>query len=136
MDDHPIVREGLASLINREPDLNVCGEAEDVPTGLSAIEELDPDLVIVDISLSGRSGLDLIKDIRVRRPDLPMPVLSVHDESVYAERVLRAGANGYIMKGETARTQKWSLALTHASSLTDTLPKWHESWLVMALWPG
>lgn len=102
VDDHPIVREGLASLINGEPDLMVCGEAEDVPSGLSAVRKLKPDIVIVDISLNGRSGLDLIKDIRLHRPDLPILVLSVHDESAYAERALRAGANGYIMKEEAA----------------------------------
>jgi DNA-binding NarL/FixJ family response regulator len=102
VDDHPIVREGLASLINGEPDLKVCGEAEDVPSGLAAAEKLRPDLVVADLSFNGRSGLDLIKGIRGQQPDLPILVLSVHDESAYAERVLQAGANGYIMKEEAA----------------------------------
>jgi DNA-binding NarL/FixJ family response regulator len=102
VDDHPIVRQGLALFIEREPDLMVCGEAEDATSALQAIRDSTPDFVILDISLDGRDGLELLKTLRVRHPNLPVLVLSMHDESVYAERSLRAGANGYIMKQEAA----------------------------------
>ncbi|HTB13333.1 MAG TPA: response regulator transcription factor [Bryobacteraceae bacterium] len=98
VDDHPIVRQGLALLINRETDLAVCGDAEEASTALRRIEELKPDLVVVDISLNGPDGLDLLKNIRARDPGLPVLILSMMDELLYAERGLRAGANGYIMK--------------------------------------
>ena len=100
VDDHPIVRHGLTLLLNREPDLMVCGEAEDAQSATQAIASLRPDLVILDISLGGPDGLDLLKQIRACDTDLPVLVLSMHDETTYAERVLRAGANGYIMKQE------------------------------------
>jgi DNA-binding NarL/FixJ family response regulator len=100
VDDHPIVRQGLALLINREPDLIVCGEAEEAQTALTAIEDLRPDILIVDISLQGPDGIDLVKTIRTKHAGMPVLVLSMHDESIYAERALRAGANGYIMKQE------------------------------------
>jgi DNA-binding NarL/FixJ family response regulator len=100
VDDHPIVRHGLALLINREPDLMVCGEADDAQSATQAIVSLRPDLVILDISLSGPDGLELLKQIRTLNTDLPVLMLSMHDETTYAERVLRAGANGYIMKQE------------------------------------
>jgi DNA-binding NarL/FixJ family response regulator len=100
VDDHPIVRHGLALLINREPDLMVCGEAEDAHSATRAIASLRPDLVILDISLGGPDGLELLKQIRTRNNNLPVLVMSMHDEAIYAERVLRAGANGYIMKQE------------------------------------
>jgi DNA-binding NarL/FixJ family response regulator len=100
VDDHPIVRQGLALLINREPDLAVCGDAEEAGSALRGIEELKPDLIVVDISLNGPDGLDLLKDIRARDSNLPVLILSMLDESLYAERALRAGANGYIMKQE------------------------------------
>lgn len=102
VDDHPIVRQGLAQMVNREPDLMVCGEAEDASTVLQAITTEKPDILIVDISLNGPDGLDLLKNIRTRYPTLPVLILSMHDESIYAERALRAGANGYIMKQEAA----------------------------------
>jgi DNA-binding NarL/FixJ family response regulator len=102
VDDHPIVRQGLALFIDREPDLMVCGEAEDATSALQAIRESTPDFVILDISLDGRDGLELLKTLRVGHPNLPVLILSMHDESVYAERSLRAGANGYIMKQEAA----------------------------------
>jgi DNA-binding NarL/FixJ family response regulator len=102
VDDHPIVRQGLALFIEREPDLTVCGEAEDATSALQAIRDAGPDFVILDISLNGPDGLELLKTLRVRYPSLPALVLSMHDESVYAERALRAGANGYIMKQEAA----------------------------------
>ena len=100
VDDHPIVRQGLALLINREPDLTVCGDAEEAGSALRLIEELQPDLIVVDISLNGPDGLDLLKNIRTRFPNLPVLILSMLDELLYAERSLRAGANGYIMKQE------------------------------------
>ena len=100
VDDHPIVRQGLALLINRESDLVVCGEAEEMHTAMQEILTTHPDIVVVDISLSGPDGLELLKSIRTRHPHLPVLILSMHDESIYAERALRAGANGYIMKQE------------------------------------
>jgi DNA-binding NarL/FixJ family response regulator len=100
VDDHPIVREGLALMINREPDLAVCGDAEEAGGVLGRIAELNPDLMIVDISLHGPDGLDLLKLIRLQHPNLPVLILSMLDELLYAERALQAGANGYIMKQE------------------------------------
>src|SRR6202140_34407 len=100
VDDHPIVRQGLALLINREPDLVVCGEAEEANGALHVLASARPDVLIVDISLNGPDGLDLLKTIRTTHPTLPVLTLSMHDESIYAERALRAGANGYIMKQE------------------------------------
>jgi DNA-binding NarL/FixJ family response regulator len=100
VDDHPIVRQGLALLINREPDLSVCGDAEEAGSALRRIEELKPDLIVVDISLNGPDGRDLLKNIRALDPNLPVLILSMLDESIYAERSLRAGASGYIMKQE------------------------------------
>ena len=100
VDDHPIVREGMALLINREPDLTVCAAAEESNAALDAIESLRPDLAIVDISLPGRDGLELLKMIRAKDPQMPVLILSMHGETTYAERALRAGANGYIMKQE------------------------------------
>ena len=87
-------------LINREPDLMVCGEAEEAPAAMKAISARRPDILIVDISLNGPDGLDLLKNLRALYPDLPVLILSMHDESIYAERALRARANGYIMKQE------------------------------------
>ena len=98
VDDHPVVRQGLSLLINHEPDLEVCAEAETAADALRAIADSEPDVAIVDLSLKGASGLELIKDIRVRHPRLPVLVLSMSDEKVYAERSLRAGARGYLMK--------------------------------------
>lgn len=109
VDDHPIVRQGLALLIDREPDLTVCGEAEDAQTAVQSVATAKPDILVVDISLNGPDGLDLLKDIRLRYPDMPVLILSMHDESVYAERALRAGAQGYIMKQEA--TEKVLVAL-------------------------
>ncbi|HUT30942.1 MAG TPA: response regulator transcription factor [Sedimentisphaerales bacterium] len=100
VDDHPIVREGLAKLIDQEKDMAVCGQAEDAHQAIKAIKTLNPDLVIVDISLKETSGMDLIKDIKAQHTKLPVLTLSMHDESLYAERALRAGAQGYIMKQE------------------------------------
>ncbi|MBP7736818.1 MAG: response regulator transcription factor [Spirochaetes bacterium] len=100
VDDHPIFRKGLAQLINEEKDMAVCGEAETVFDAQKQIGKLAPDIVIVDMTLKDMSGLELIRYVRERYPDLPVLVLSMHDESLYAERVLRAGARGYIMKQE------------------------------------
>jgi DNA-binding NarL/FixJ family response regulator len=98
VDDHPVVRQGLRLLIDHESDLEVCAEAETAADALQAITEHGPDVAVVDLSLKGTSGLELIKDIRVRHADLPVLVLSMSDEGVYAERALRAGARGYLMK--------------------------------------
>src|SRR5580704_5972583 len=100
VDDHPIVRQGLSQLINQEPDLIVCGQAEDARTALDAIDPSQPDILIVDVSLGGPGGIELLKTIRAKDARLPVLILSMHDESLYAERALRAGANGYIMKQE------------------------------------
>ncbi len=100
VDDHPIVRGGLAQLIEQEADLTVCGEASDAEQALEAVMTLRPDLAVIDLSLQGSSGLDLIKELQAREPALPLLVLSMHDEALFAERVLRAGARGYIMKQE------------------------------------
>ncbi|MHC5062160.1 MAG: response regulator transcription factor [Planctomycetota bacterium] len=100
VDDHPIVRQGLDRLINRQDDLTVCGQAEGSLEALKAIKNAMPDIVVVDISLKDRSGLELIKDLKARYPDLAVLALSMYDESMYAERSLRAGARGYVMKAE------------------------------------
>jgi len=100
VDDHPIVREGLTTIINEQTDLVVCGEAEDAQTALEAVGTLRPDLMIVDVSLKGINGIELVKLIQRRYEKIPILVLSMHDESLYVERVLRAGARGYIMKQE------------------------------------
>jgi len=103
VDDHPLVRERLTEVINREPDLRVCGEAEDRHEAIQAVVDRRPDLVIVDLTLRNSDGLELIKDLHARWASLRMLVVSMHDESLYAERVLRAGALGYITKQEATR---------------------------------
>jgi DNA-binding NarL/FixJ family response regulator len=100
VDDHPILRKGLAQLINQETDMTVCGECEEAPKAFELVGTLTPDVAVVDISLRGGNGLELIKNIKARYPDLPLLVLSMHDETLYAERALRAGSLGYIMKEE------------------------------------
>jgi len=100
VDDHAVVRFGISQLINGQPDLEVCGEEEDASRALTAVERLKPDLVIADLSLKDSSGLELIRNLKARHPRLPILVLSVHDESVYAEVAFRAGALGYLMKQE------------------------------------
>ena len=100
VDDHPMTREGIAQWLRLEPDFDVCREAETAAHALEAVISLHPDIVLTDITLPGRSGLELIKDIHAVRPDLPVLVISMHDEALYAERALRAGARGYIMKHE------------------------------------
>lgn len=98
VDDHPVLRRGLAMLINDEPDMKVCGEADDVTGGLEACKRLKPDIVLVDISLRDSDGVELMKQIAARGSGVPVLAVSMHEESVYAERALRAGARGYITK--------------------------------------
>ena len=98
VDDHPIVRQGLRRMIESEPDLAVCGEVQSEREARAAIRALKPDVVIVDISLAQGDGMELVRDVHAQYPDLPMLVLSMHDELIYAERLLAAGASGYIMK--------------------------------------
>ena len=100
VDDHPLVREWLTNLINEEADFEVCGQAGDARAALELIGTLSPRIAVVDISLDGGSGLELIKDIKAQHPKVDAIVLSMHDESLYAERAMRAGAAGYIMKRE------------------------------------
>jgi len=103
IDDHPLVREWLANLINQQPDLAICGEAGDKAQAMQLIGAVRPDIAIVDISLEGGSGLELIKEFRTILPELIVIVLSMHDEMLYAERALRAGARGYVMKREATK---------------------------------
>jgi DNA-binding NarL/FixJ family response regulator len=98
VEDHPVTREGFAQLINYQSDLQVCGQAGTAAKALVGVDTLKPDLVIVDISLADTNGLEFIKDLKARHPATAMLVLSTHDESLYAERALRAGAKGYVMK--------------------------------------
>ena len=101
VDDHPLVREWLGTLLRQQPDFELCGQAEDVPSALAGMLKARPDVAIVDLSLQSGSGLDLIKDMRVQLPEVAVIVLSMHEEIYYAERALRAGARGYIMKRES-----------------------------------
>jgi DNA-binding NarL/FixJ family response regulator len=100
VDDHPVVRQGLAQLINQDPDLVICAEAENGPQAFEAITRTNPHVAVVDITLGDYDGIELIKNIKATHPELPLLVLSMHDESLYCERALRAGAKGYIMKQE------------------------------------
>ena len=104
VDDHPLVREWLTNLLNQQSDFQVGGEAANAPEALRLIEEIKPDIAIVDISLARGSGIELIKSIKVGQSRMALLVLSMHDEMLYAERALRAGASGYLMKSEA--TQK------------------------------
>jgi DNA-binding NarL/FixJ family response regulator len=103
VDDHPIVRQGVVRLIEREPDLQICGEAESAAEAMSALAKQSPDLILLDLSLRGTPGLDLIRQLRSDFPKSPVLVLSMHDETPWAERVLRAGACGFVMKQEKPR---------------------------------
>ena len=100
VDDHPILRTGLRRMIDQETDMQVCGEAEDGPKAFELCGTLTPDIAVIDISLKGSNGIELVKNLKARYPELPTLVLSMHDESLYAERALRAGSRGYIMKEE------------------------------------
>jgi DNA-binding NarL/FixJ family response regulator len=103
VDDHPMVREWLGNLINRQPDLELCGEAASAPEACGKVAAAAPDIAVVDITLENGSGLELIKDLRVLCPRMAVMVLSMHDESLYAERAIRAGAKGYLVKKETTK---------------------------------
>jgi DNA-binding NarL/FixJ family response regulator len=103
VDDHPLVREGLANLINAQHDLMVCGGAEDSTQAITRIRKAQPDVALIDISLKNESGLELVKDLRSQFPQVALIVLSMHDEALYAERALRAGAQGYVMKREASK---------------------------------
>jgi DNA-binding NarL/FixJ family response regulator len=109
VEDHPLFREGLTQMINRDPSLVVCGQSANAAAAVRAAAELKPDLVTVDISLEGGSGIELLKILKGKYEDLPVLVISMHDEALYAERALRAGAQGYVMKNEPARTVKAAL---------------------------
>ena len=109
VDDHPIVRQGLCRVMDNEEDLSVCGEAETVRDARAAIKDLSPDVMIADISLKQGDGIELVRDVRAHYPQLPILVLSMHDETIYAERMLAAGANGYIMK--QAASEQFLIAL-------------------------
>ncbi len=100
VDDHPLLRVGLGRVIDQQEDMAICGEADDGPSGLAAVEKYKPDVAIVDISLESGTGLDLIRDIQAHHPEIPVLALSVHHENLYAERAMRAGAKGYVMKRE------------------------------------
>ena len=102
VDDHPVTREGVRVLIDQESDLTVCGQADSAPAALQLIQKLQPDLAIVDITLKTTSGIELLKNVKAILPDLPVLIMSMHDESLYGERALRAGAKGYIMKHEAS----------------------------------
>jgi DNA-binding NarL/FixJ family response regulator len=102
VEDHPMFRERLAELINKEPDLKVCGEADNIRDGFDLITQRGPQVAIIDISLQGASGLELLKNLKAASVTIPVLILSMHDESLYAERALRAGARGYITKNEAS----------------------------------
>lgn len=117
VDDHAVVRQGIAMLVNQEPDLHVCCEASDIPQALAANRSCAHDMAIVDLSLAGTSGLDLIKRLRAEFPKLPILVMSMHDEAVYAEPALRAGAHGYLMKQAATDTMLKAVRLILAGEL-------------------
>lgn len=102
VDDHPIMREGLAALINAERDMHLCGEADNAADAIAAVEQLKPDVAIVDIALHGRNGIELVKDIKSRNPHLPVIVLSMYEATLYGDRAAHAGANAYLMKQDAA----------------------------------
>ena len=106
VDYHPLFRDGLRQLIDRESGLSVCGEATESEEAIRLVNETKPDLVIVDISLGNQSGIDLIRTLKADDGELPLLVVSMHDESLYAERALRAGAMGYVMKHEPPKVQR------------------------------
>lgn len=104
VDDHPIMRDGISQLIDQQADLEVCGTASSAPEALDALNNMDPGLLLVDISLPGMDGIELIKIVKKRKARLPMLVLSMHAEGLYAERAIRAGAKGYVMKHASSET--------------------------------
>lgn len=104
VDDHPVTRQGVAMLINQEGDFVVCGEADSAPKAVDQIQKIRPDLAVVDISLKTTNGIELVKNLRAIAPEMPVLIMSMHDEGLYAERALRAGARGYVMKHEASET--------------------------------
>jgi DNA-binding NarL/FixJ family response regulator len=117
VDDHPLFREGLRQMIERNPEWIVCGEASDAAEAEAAVAALKPDLVIIDISLGSSSGIDLIKTIKMNYEELPILVISMHDESLFAERAMRAKAMGYVMKHEPARTVQAAISKVLAGNI-------------------
>ncbi len=117
VDDHPLFQEALRELINREPGWQVCGKATDAVEAMRLVEETAPDMVIVDISLGDSNGIDLIKQISSKDPDLPILVVSMHDESLYSERAIRAGARGYVTKHEPPKVVKTAIQQVLAGEL-------------------
>ena len=101
VDDHPLVRHGLCQIVANEADMEICGEAEDSPAAIRGVGEANPDAIIVDISLKGANGIELIKNLKAIHEDIPILVFSMHDETIYAQRALRAGAKAYVMKKES-----------------------------------
>jgi DNA-binding NarL/FixJ family response regulator len=110
VEDHPLFSEGLSQMINRQPGMMVCGQAPDAGAAMRAVADLEPDLVLVDISLEGSNGIDLIKNLKANYEELPILVISMHDEALYAERALRAGALGYVMKNQPAKVVKAAIS--------------------------
>jgi DNA-binding NarL/FixJ family response regulator len=106
VDDHPLFCEGLRRVIDRHPSLTVCGQVPDAAGAVKAVAELKPDLVLMDITLEGTNGIDVTKNLKAKYPDLPILVVSMHDEALYAERALRAGAQGYIMKNQPIQVMR------------------------------
>ena len=117
IDDHPLVRDSLAMLINQQDDMRVCGEAEDMASALRGLVQTAPDIAIVDLSLKEGSGLDLIKHLKAKTPDVQVVVLSMHDEKLYAERCIRAGARGYVMKRESSKRIVAAIRDVHGGGL-------------------
>jgi DNA-binding NarL/FixJ family response regulator len=138
VDDHPMIRERLAEVMVREPDLVVCGEAEDARTALALADTAKPDLAIVDLTLRASHGLDLIKDLRVRCPHVAILVVSMHEEAILAERAIRAGARGYITKQEATRKVLTAVraVLDGRVYLSDTMTQKLASKLVCQTHPG
>lgn len=128
VDDHPLIREGLAAQISNQPDLHLCGEAEDVAEALARIADAEPDLVIVDISLKNGNGIDLVKRLKAKDPALIILVWSMHPENLYAERALRAGARGYVNKSKSA-SQIMDAVLTVLDGRTYLSPEMSEKLL-------
>ncbi len=126
VDDHPLVREGLVNLISQQSDFQVCGEAAGEPEALALIGAARPDVAVVDISLESGSGLELIRSLKSMHPEVAVLVLSMHDESLYAERALRAGARGYIMKREAAKKVIQGIRSVQAGRLfvSDKISAW------------
>lgn len=126
VDDHPVVRQGYANLISSTESLEVCGEAATAPEAISEVPRLKPDLVVVDIALPGMDGIELTKHLKALTPEIPILIISAHEESLYAERALRAGASGYLMKQEAANviTEAIWRILSGQMYLSDRASSW------------